>query len=499
MNFFKSATRTVRTTTDDGSGPRTETKTYSFGDDGPSIGYGGGGNIDIGFGQQFGGGKKSFNISNFIGGGGGSDGGSGGGRRTCIRQPSQRPQVGGRASRKEKKNPFSGLNNQSYDNIKKMCLEEGILFEDPEFPAQDDSIFFSRAPNRPFVWKRPVDLVDSPEFIASGVSRFDVKQGELGRNRVRLKSLPQHPNIVDMIGAFVDPFNVPQLSVAMETYPAALPKRLYSSGLGRNMTMYIVMKKYDMTLREYLEQHKPDVRTRCLLLTQLLEGIVHLGNHGIAHRDIKTDNMFLEISEQSVPKLVIGDFGCCLADTEYGQKIPYFTSDTDRGGNCSLMAPEISTAIPGKDIWLDYSKADLWAVGTIIYELFSMDNPFYGNQSGQGLQDSRTYREQDLPSLPDTVPHIVKLLVRLCLSRDPTKRPTPTDAANLMQIYLWFPEWFVFKPDLSGIKEHLLVLTAQVILHGKHMAPGDQLMSTFLQRLKLEDIIRIVDNYAEVE
>ena len=46
-----------------------------------------------------------------------------------------------------------------------------------------------------------------------------------------------------MFGAFVDPFNVPQMSVAMETYPAALPKRLYSRGLGRNMTMYIVMKK----------------------------------------------------------------------------------------------------------------------------------------------------------------------------------------------------------------------------------------------------------------
>ncbi|CAG2243229.1 PINK1 [Mytilus edulis] len=228
-----------------------------------------------------------------------------------------------------------------------------------------------------------------------------------------------------------------------ETVPARVP--IYQLG----DSWYF---RYDMTLREYLEQHKPDVRTRCLLLTQLLEGIVHLGNHGIAHRDIKTDNMFLEISEQSVPKLSNRRLWCCLADTEFGQKIPYFTSDTDRGGNCSLMAPEISTAIPGKDIWLDYSKADLWAVGTIIYELFSMDNPFYGNQSGQGLQDSRTYREQDLPSLPDTVPHIVKLLVRLCLSRDPTKRPTPTDAANLMQIYLWLPEWFVIKPDLSGIK-----------------------------------------------
>ena len=45
--------------------------------------------------------------------------------------------------------------------------------------------------------------------------------------------------------------------------------------------------------------------------------------------------------DDAVPKLVIGDFGCCLADTEYGLELPYFTSDTDRGGNCSLMAPEV--------------------------------------------------------------------------------------------------------------------------------------------------------------
>ena len=45
----------------------------------------------------------------------------------------------------------------------------------------------------------------------------------------------------------------------------------------------------------------------------------------------------------TVPHLVIGDFGCCLADKEYGQKLPYFTADVDRGGNCSLMAPEVVT------------------------------------------------------------------------------------------------------------------------------------------------------------
>lgn len=98
-----------------------------------------------------------------IGGGGGryqiriGRGGEDGSDQPSFSVPafSQRPQVLGRATRKEKKDPFSGVINQSYDEIKKKCLEEGILFEDPEFEAEDSSIFFSRAPPRPFEWKRP--------------------------------------------------------------------------------------------------------------------------------------------------------------------------------------------------------------------------------------------------------------------------------------------------------------------------------------------------------
>lgn len=314
-------------------------------------------------------------------------------------------------------------------------------------------------------------------------------------NKVRLKSLPQHINIVDMVGAFVDPFDVPQMSVAMETYPAALPKRLYSRGLGRNMTMYIVMKKYNLTLRQYLEENNPDVQTRCLLLTQLLEGVVHLRNHGIAHRDIKSDNLFLDLTVPTAPQLVIGDFGCCLADTEFGQRLPYFTADVDRGGNCSLMAPEISTACPGRDVWLDFSKTDLWAVGTIIYELFSRENPFYGNQSGQHTLDSRTYRECDLPSLPDEVPEVVRLLARMCLSRDPLQRPSPVDAANMMQIYHWFPAWFNTKPTVSVVKDSLLILTARLILLRQpldKLCQTDRLMWTFLHRININDLMKMI-------
>ena len=54
--------------------------------------------------------------------------------------------------------------------------------------------------------------------------------------------------------------------------------------------------RYTMTLREYLGAHSVSTHTRCLLLAQLLEGIAHLEKHGIAHRDLKSDNILVDLS-----------------------------------------------------------------------------------------------------------------------------------------------------------------------------------------------------------
>jgi calpain len=72
------------------------------------------------------------------------------------------------------------LGGKTYDELKAQCLKERRLFEDPDFPAVDSSIFFSRSPPRPFVWKRPTELSGDAQFFVGGASRFDVKQGELG-------------------------------------------------------------------------------------------------------------------------------------------------------------------------------------------------------------------------------------------------------------------------------------------------------------------------------
>lgn len=73
--------------------------------------------------------------------------------------------------------------------------------------------------------------------------------------------------------------------------------------------------------------------------------------------------------------------------------------------------------MPGRGVTIDYSKADVWAVGAMAYELFAQPNPFY---SPQGLE-SRSYQEKQLPPLPAAVPADVQLVVKLLLHRNSRK------------------------------------------------------------------------------
>ena len=82
-------------------------------------------------------------------------------------------------------------------------------------------------------------------------------------------------------------------------------------------------------------------KTSLALLTQLLEGLSHLNKNKVAHRDLKSDNILVNDSEDEMPHLVITDFGDCLAEKEIGLQMPYETEEICKGGNAQLMAPEV--------------------------------------------------------------------------------------------------------------------------------------------------------------
>lgn len=44
---------------------------------------------------------------------------------------------------------------RSYEQLRQECLQRGVLFEDPDFPAVDSTLFFSQSVPVQFEWKRP--------------------------------------------------------------------------------------------------------------------------------------------------------------------------------------------------------------------------------------------------------------------------------------------------------------------------------------------------------
>lgn len=70
----------------------------------------------------------------------------------------------------------------TWEQVRDECLEQGTLWEDPDFPCDASSIFYQ---NPPSVWpnvefKRPPEICDDPQLFVDGATRMDVKQGILG-------------------------------------------------------------------------------------------------------------------------------------------------------------------------------------------------------------------------------------------------------------------------------------------------------------------------------
>lgn len=247
-------------------------------------------------------------------------------------------------------------------------------------------------------------------------------------------SLPPHPNVVMMFGIFCD--QIPDLLHASQLYPMALPPRIFADGYGRNMSLFLLMKRYDSSLNDFLQRNTLDVRTKVILLAQLLEAVAHLNRHNVAHRDLKSDNVLIDSTSDTTPNLVLSDFGCCIADKKHKLQIPYSSHEIDKGGNTALMAPEIILKEPGTFAVLNYSKSDLWATGAIAYEIFGKPNPFYNVQNDDPANQQKAlknvdYNEADLPDLGDDVPIIIRRLVENMLQRNPNKVRTITTTIGL--------------------------------------------------------------------
>ncbi|CAL4191042.1 unnamed protein product, partial [Meganyctiphanes norvegica] len=225
------------------------------------------------------------------------------------------------------------------------------------------------------------------------------------------------------------------------------------------------------------------------------------------HRDLKTDNILLNIEEGLAhPQLVLTDFGCSLAQEGQSMSVPFPSREADpRQGNAQHMAPEVKGAVPGLLRSVNFTASDLWACGVLGYEIFGSENPFAGSEripkrNKSKVLDSITYKESQLPRLPKDVPVVIKHLIHDLLRRNPKNRPSPTVAATLCHLVLWGPSKWLNRhsltlPTSNEIMQWLLCLTTKVLCEaGISRQPIEDISGDGLKRRSVRRGRRAVGN-----
>ena len=190
-----------------------------------------------------------------------------------------------------------------------------------------------------------------------------------------------------------------------------------------NGTPAIVMELVDgSTLSDLLTVGALSPKVALNILDQLLDALGYAHAHGVVHRDIKPDNIF--VTKTGIVKLA--DFG--IAHVDRGTK--HATLAGTVLGTPGYMSPEQArgTEVDG--------RSDLFSVGVIAHEMLTGHNPF-----GAGLDADTTtliYRivHEPAPELPSSVasglPADMRPAIMAALSKDPADRPATAGDFKMM-------------------------------------------------------------------
>ncbi|MBN9419538.1 hypothetical protein ABS71_13645 [bacterium SCN 62-11] len=171
------------------------------------------------------------------------------------------------------------------------------------------------------------------------------------------------------------------------------------------------------------EQKRPFTNKRIIsILEQLLSALEHAHLHGIVHRDVKPGNILIDESKDNI---ALTDFS--IAKVKDGARM---TSTGVLLGTVEYMAPELFEGFSADP------RADMYAVGVILYELMTGIPPFRGRNTAEVVKAQLL----TLPAHPKTYnPHVPDWLVELdflLLQKNPDHRlSSARDVRNQLLAY----------------------------------------------------------------
>ena len=148
---------------------------------------------------------------------------------------------------------------------------------------------------------------------------------------------------------------------------------------------------------------------------KLCAGVAAAHNQGVLHRDLKPANIMID----SRGELRVADFGlAAIAEQLQSHEI--------RNGTPAYMAPEQLT---GSEV---SAQSDLYAVGLILYEMFTGKMPFEADTLAEMTRLRQESRVTPPTTLTKDVDKAVERAILRCLDSDPKMRPASAMALSAM-------------------------------------------------------------------
>lgn len=192
----------------------------------------------------------------------------------------------------------------------------------------------------------------------------------------------------------------------------------------------------------------------CAILSDVLAAVHAAHAIGIVHRDLKPDNVFL-CKDGSVKVL---DFGIAkLVTAEADPDNAGLTMSGAMLGTPYYMAPE--QAFAEKDI---DARADLWAIGVMIYECLTGERPTQAANLGQILKIITTRSFRPLGERAPNVPRELAAIVDRCLSLDRADRPSSAEEIKRVLDACKAGAPIVITPRLGQHEDHGAALATTV-------------------------------------
>ena len=190
---------------------------------------------------------------------------------------------------------------------------------------------------------------------------------------------------------------------------------VYDTGQTEEGQLYYAMELVGgSTLKEVLQRQRPMPIGRIVkIVGQICEALAaaHSLPEPIVHRDLKPANIFIE-TRRGQDWVKVGDFGIAKV---LGEQTSELTQTGVSLGTPLYMAPE---QWMGKEV---DGRADLYALGIMMYQMLTGHAPFPGSDGPQALMYQHLHTPP--PLLPSSIPAEIRVQVERLLRKAPQERP----------------------------------------------------------------------------